>query len=74
MNPTNMGTQSIDRFLQTKEELEFWAVKFSESLGDYQNARFNHYPNIDAVEAEMNENRAALIEWAIEYNNVWGKK
>ena len=74
MNPTNMGVQSIDRFLQTKEELEFRAVKFSESLGDYQNARFNHYPNIDAVEAEMNENRAALIEWAIEYNNVWGKK
>ena len=73
MTATNLGHQSIDRFLQTKEELEYWAVKFSQSLNEYENARINHYPNLEAVEADMNENRAALVEWAIEFNNVWGK-
>jgi len=73
MTATNLGHQSIDRFLQTKEELEYWAVKFSQSLNEYENARINHYPNLEAVEADMEENRAALVEWAIEFNNVWGK-
>ncbi len=73
MTATNLGHQSIDRFLQTKEELEYWAEKFSRSLNEYENARIKHYPNLEAVEAEMEENRAALVEWAIEFNNVWGK-
>ena len=73
MTATNLGHNSIDRFLQTKEELEYWAVKFSQSLNEYENARINHYPNLEAVEADMEESRAALVEWAIEFNNVWGK-
>ncbi len=73
MTATNLGHQEIDRFLQTREELEYWAVKFSQSLNEYEYARINHYPNIDALESDMNENRSALVEWAIEYNNVWGK-
>ena len=73
MTATNLGHQLIDRFLQTKEELEYWSAKFSRSLNEYENARINHYPNLEAVEAEMEENRAALVEWAIEFNNVWGK-
>ena len=73
MTATNLGHQSIDRFLQTKEELEYWAVKFSQSLNEYENARINHYPNLESVESEMKENRAALVEWAIEYNTAWGK-
>ena len=73
MTSTNLGHNSIDRFLQTKEELEYWAVKFSQSLNEYENARINHYPNLEAVEADMEENRAALVEWAIEFNDAWGK-
>ena len=73
MNSTNLGYQDTDRLLQTKEELEYWAVTFSESLNEYQSAFIKHHPSVDALEKEMEEARSALVEWAIEFNNVWGK-
>jgi ERCC4-type nuclease len=61
----------MERLAQTKEELEYWSRKYADSVSAYDNADFFSYPSVDQIEKEMEENRAALVEWAIEFNNAW---
>jgi hypothetical protein len=69
MTATNIT--HMERLAQTKEELEHWACKYADSLVDYNHAKFMHHPYLDSVESTMEENRAALVEWAIEFNKAW---
>jgi hypothetical protein len=69
MTATNIN--HMERLAQTKEELEHWACKYADYLVYYKHAEFMHYPNLDYIESVMEENRAALVEWAIEFNKAW---
>ena len=68
---TSTNISPVERLAQTKEELEHWACKYADSLVDYNHAKFCCHPKLNKVEEEMEENRAALVEWAIEFNKAW---
>ena len=71
MTATNITR--MERLAQTKEELEYLASKYANSLFYYNHATIYKYPKLNKIKEEMEENRAALVEWAIAFNNEWNK-